>query len=423
MISTVLNIFTLIFFIFLILKYARKTQVGGLVTPAILLKILSGLLVGMLFKYFYDGGDTFSYFDEGLRISDYAWQHPENAFRIFYGTDQISDLAVLLQYQHQPRALFFSKIVAIVHLLTHANYWLMSVYFSLISFFGALLLVNQLIRKIPTIKTPAIIAFLYVPSVIFWSSGILKESIAMFALYFMVAAMLGGLNNRGWKLLAWGLGYLLSAYLLWELRYFYFAMLLPLSAAALAALLYEHYRHPVGAKKISSWLIYFIIVLAGFFAMSRMHYNLHQDHIINVVYNNYNLFSARSESGSSVVFENLRPEIYSFIINAPKALFTGLFRPNVWEIHNWKQFPLIFENFILLLLTIIAILNALKNKPQIRFWGMSLFLYISILSTILVFTSPNFGSLIRYRVGYLSFFVLMILFHNPVLGLLKVIKH
>lgn len=423
MISIGLNIFVLIFFIYLIVKYAKRAQMGGVVFPALLLKVLSGVLVGLVFKYFYDYGDTFAYFEEGLRISGYAWQHPENAFRVFYATDQIHDLDVTLQFQQQPRALFFSKIVAIFHMLTHANYWLMSVYFSLISFVGALLIVIQIIQSFPAIKTSAIIAFLFLPSVVFWSSGVLKESIATFALYFMVAALLAALNYRGWKLLTWGLGYLLSAYLLWKLRYFYFAALLPLSAATLAAVLFDQYRHRIMIPKISSWLIYFVVATIWFFVVSGMHYNLHHDNIINVVYQNYNLFSAYSEQGSAVIFEDLRPEIGSFIVNAPKALFTGLFRPNVWEIHNWKQIPLILENFVLLLLSISALYNTIKNKPRISLWVMSLILYVGILSIILVYASPNFGSLIRYRVGYLSFFVLMILFYNPALDFLKITKH
>ena len=419
MISTGLNIIALLFFMFLIMKYADKKQLGRVIIPALLLKILSGLLVGVVFKFFYDGGDTYSYFEEGLRISDYIWQHPKDVFRVFYATDQIFDLWYLLHFQDQPRALFFSKIVAFFHLITHANYWLMSIYFSLISFVGALLLVNQLILKFSAIKTPAIVAFLYLPSVVFWSSGVLKESIAMFALYLMVAAMLAGLSNRNWKVWVWVLGFLLSGYLLWKLRYFYLGALLPLFVATLAALIFERHRHDIGLKKVSPLLIYFMIVVAGFFAMSKMHYNLHQDHIIDVLYQNYNLFAARSEPGSAVVFENLRPEIGSFLIYAPKALFTGLFRPNIWEIYNWKQLPLTLENFALLILTIIAFYNMLKNKPHISYWGMSLVLYVGILSILLVYASPNFGSLIRYRTGYLSFFVLMILYHNPVLGFLK----
>lgn len=419
MIGTIVNVLAIAYTMYLIIKYAISKQMGSVAIPALFLKVLAGILVGVVFKHLYTGGDTFSYYEEGIRISDYVRQHPGAAFSIFFDTDKVQNLWLILHYQEQPRALFFSKIIAFINVLTHANYWLMSVYFSLFSFFGSLLLVGQLIRRFEGIKTSAVMAFFYLPSVLFWSSGILKESVAIPALYFMVAFMLTELKPRDsvWWLL--GLGFLVSGYLLWNLRYFYLGASLPFLLATVIAIKIQQNGRRQRIKRISPRMMYFLVVAAAFFFMSRMHFNLRHEHLIDVLYQNYQLFAQRSEPGNSIVFENLQPQLLSFLMYAPKALFSGLFRPNVWDIQNWRQLPQIAENFLILMISFISLYGVIKKKPHLGFWGLSAIIYVVMMSILFAYASPNFGSLMRYRSGYLSFFVLMILYQSPVSYLIE----
>ena len=46
-------------------------------------------------------------------------------------------------------------------------------------------------------------------------------------------------------------------------------------------------------------------------------------------------------------------------------------------------------------------------------------IYVSILAITMAFASPNWGSLVRYKVGYLPFFLLLILNNNPVIDQLE----
>ncbi len=414
-----LNIIVLLVFVYFLMRFAGKRDLAKVAFPALLLKVTAGLLLGLVFEYLYGGGDTFSYYREGLKIAGYISQHPEKILPVLNDTDQVRDLYQTLNYSEQPRALFFSKIVAIVHVFTHADYWLMSIYFSLLNFSAALLLVSQLIRRFEDVRIPAVAAFLYFPSVVFWTSGILKESVAISALYFMVVFMLRGRPLLTWKGMIWLLGFLLASYLLWKLRYFYLGVLLPLLIAAYAGI--STARLVVGKKhgKILPGVIYGIVMVALFFIISGMHYNLRHDHLINVLYENYKLFIARSTPGNAVIFENLRPEVLSFLMHAPEALFAGLFFPNIWQFHDLKQLPQIIENFLLLMISVVSLFHVIKNKPRMSFWALSAIIYVVLMSVILVYASPNYGSLMRYRTGYLSFFVLLILYHSPVTGIIK----
>jgi hypothetical protein len=419
MMSVFLNIVALSAFMYFLMRKAEKMDLRKVAFPALILKIAAGLLLGIVFKFLYGGGDTFSYYREGLRIADYIRMHPQAVFRVLNHTDQVRDLGITLSFGGQPRALFFSKIVALVHIITHSGYWLMSIYFSLLNFWAALLLVGQLTRRFQDIKTPAVIAFFYFPSIIFWSSGILKESVAISALYFMIVIALKEWSFISLKKVFWLLGFLLAAYFLWRLRYFYLGVLVPLLLAAFAGTWTKRRLAGNSSRKIGSGVIYAFVLIALFVFMSGMHYNLHHDHLIKVLYENYQLFTVKSAPGTSVVFQNLRPDALSFLMYAPKALFAGLFSPNIWDIHDLKQLPQIIENFLLLLITVVSLFYVLRDKPRLSYWALSALIYVVLMSVLLVFASPNYGSLMRYRTGYLSFFVLLIFYHNPVTGLIK----
>jgi hypothetical protein len=90
----------------------------------------------------------------------------------------------------EPRALFFSKIVSVFSLLTVDNYWVIASYFSLFSFLAAWVLVKTIVQYLARYTVPSMVAFLFFPSVVFWTSGLIKESIAVGGLYFLTVFFL-----------------------------------------------------------------------------------------------------------------------------------------------------------------------------------------------------------------------------------------
>src|SRR5690606_10865836 len=78
-----------------------------------------------------------------------------------------------------PRAIFLTRIASVFDVLTQHNYWLISAWFSFIGFLGAWYLVVTLRRLIPSVGVAAVVAFLFLPSATFWSSGLIKETLAM----------------------------------------------------------------------------------------------------------------------------------------------------------------------------------------------------------------------------------------------------
>ncbi len=147
----------------------------------LLAKFLAGVGIGLLYIYYYPyQGDTFSYFTDASRLSTFAFNHPLAYVKIIVFNEITTEsLSTSLELWQQPRAFFMVKLVSVLCLLTYNNYWLCSLYLSLLSFAGLWTLANTLVTLFPSSGKAAGIAFLLFPSVVMWSSGVTKESIAI----------------------------------------------------------------------------------------------------------------------------------------------------------------------------------------------------------------------------------------------------
>jgi len=103
--------------------------------------------------------------------------------------------------------------------------------------------------------------------------------------------------------------------------------------------------------------------------------------------------------------------------NAPLALFSGLFRPFFWEAQNAFQLLAAFENAVLFLLTIVSI-KKLKNLwlSADRLLIFSALAYCILLGVFLALSTPNFGTLSRYRTCFLPFLFFLVSCDNIVVN-------
>ena len=155
-------------------------QLRRLFWPALLIKLSAGIALGVLYATYYPGGDTWTYFDCGRALTEMARESPGAFLRTLFAQDETTVAAQLTELP--PRALTMVKIVALVNLITHDNYWISSLYFSLLSFAGSWFLVGTIVQYNERLLKAAAIGFLFFPSAIFWGAGMLKESLAMAAL-------------------------------------------------------------------------------------------------------------------------------------------------------------------------------------------------------------------------------------------------
>jgi hypothetical protein len=387
--------------------------------PALLVKLTAGICLGLIYTYYYTVGDTFNYFEDGAKLANLARTDAGSYVKFLAWGDDLSAVSSELLYK-QPRAMFLSKITSLFCLLTADSYWIISIYFSAITFFCSWILVKKIIALHKPFTWAAVISFLFFPSVVFWSSGIIKESIAMASLFFLSFIFIKVWRKEAVTIVEWPLT-LLSVWMLWNLKYYYLAIFLPVTFTTLVTkFILSRFSVKNTALKIALWAFIFTIPL---FLVSRLHPNFYPERFMEVVVFSYNEFKSISAPEDVIHYTSLEPTPLSMVKNMPLALFSGIFRPFISEAKSTLQFFIAVENLILLVLTGMAFTRIKKFvNHQYRILLFSILVYTFLLCVFLALSTPNFGTLSRYRVGFLPFLVFVLTIENPLINKLMTLK-
>jgi hypothetical protein len=383
--------------------------------PALTVRLISGIALGLVYLLYYGLGDTLAYAEDGATLATVAKHNPGGYLKFLWSSQPAQPWPVL--QTNEPRALFMVKLVSIFSLVCFDNYWTIALYFSFFSFLGAWFLVRQIGSRLPALMPAASIAFLFFPSAAFWSSGVIKESLALAALFFLTGIFLKLWFGESVALYQW-LMLLLAAWILWNLKYYFAAIFF---AVAVAGLLYKVAARAFKPARFGMqalvWLVVFIIPL-GIVMASRP--NFHPGRIFTVIVENYHAYTQISSSDDLIHFSRLAPDAWSMAANTPWALFSGLFRPFLWEANNALQMAAAVENLFLFVLFCIALasVGAVRRSAH-RMLVFSAGMYILLLCVFITLSTPNFGTLSRYRCGYIPYFVFLLLCSPPVLRILQ----
>ncbi len=378
---------------------------------ALAARVAGGICLGLVYWFFYKGGDTITLFGDGVALAKYAKENPMDYlhFLFFDVWEEDQHVYKLLQITN-PRAVFMSKAISMANLLTGDNYWVTSIYFSLFSFAGSWFCANKLANTFRGYKSLVALSFFYFPSFVFWSSGIIKESLLVGSIGFLVALLpfktnigLGLNRNSLLKTFAFGL---LSVLIL-KLKYYYLGGLL-------AAIFSYYLTQLLLPRKYGKWsyasmLGFFTLILIG---STFFHPNLNIDVFLNaLVKNNRIMVEATANESNLILFEGLTPDWACVLKNIPKAVWEGMFRPYLWEEGHWLKRVSAIETAFVFFLTMFSVPVFIKLlfQKKLETWVVPVLLYSFLMLCILPIAAPNIGNLVRYKVGFSPFLNLLML--------------
>jgi hypothetical protein len=396
-------------------------------------KILAGIAYGGVYIFYYGGvGDSFSYFYQGKVLADFAFQNLKAYLElVFYNKyfiiNELSDLWL------QPRAFAMVKIISVLNIICLNNYWVMGFYFSFFSFWGMWKLANQLVKLFPQTHFSALLAFLILPSIVFWSAGLNKESLALALIGFSVSRYLAYYTDNAFagrshlkSLGIWGL----SFWLLWQIKFYYLAALLP---SLLGFSITYWILKKIQSTKYQTFFkplyrqvgLFFILSIGLGFLATNLHYSLDLNYFGFAIVYNHNSTYIFSHPEDLIHYSSypvqghitLDARWESLIYNAPWGFFASLFKPFIWEAGTNKlKLALAIENSLVLGLSLYAIGAFFRKKQTTKAYIqkenlllIACLLYIVILQTLMAFTSPNMGSLARYRIASYMFYIYLII--------------
>jgi hypothetical protein len=373
---------------------------------AVAAKLSAGILVGIIHAALYSNSDTFSIFEWSKELSqharidfswylNYLWTGESEGF--FPGVE---------------RTIFFVKITSVFSLITYDNYWITSLYFSLFSFLAAWRLTKIIWLNFPGVGIPAAISLLFFPSCVFWASGIIKESLAVMGLYVLAALFLQLWLKQRISVFQIVIG-VIAIWIVWEIKYYFVGLFAP---ALLATWLTRSIVEKRGINKFSiEVLLWLLIFSSTCLAASFAHPNLSLTRVLNVLVSNNQAFLQISNPDDVIHYFDLKNTWLSIALNSPWALVSGLFRPFIWEANTFLKIVVSVENlilFVVVAMSIRALFNL--NKSPHRLLVLAILVYAVSLCIFLAISTPNFGTLVRYRIGFLPLLLIIVL-NRPIL--------
>lgn len=388
------------------------------------IKIL-GCFLFVLYYTYLTGGDTRSlYYAEGynlftaLRRTPAAWGYllrgsiDYDALRIF-GQGSLGYLLGDANY-------FMVKITAVLCFFTFGQFLLINLFFASIAFMGLWNLFLFFYEKRPQMQKAFAISVLFFPSVVFWSAGLMKDTLCIAALGWLTYSLYHFLKGR--VLLKNGVVIFISVYLLVVLKVY---ILLAYAPFLLLYILIDK----LGTVKAT--LFKYVITLGVLFSVALVFSQVYTtfedefgvyaiDNITSAVANTTDSFNYLNdkdiaESGFSLgaTYDGTLPGLAKI---APFAITATFFRPFFWETRKISQLMAAVESIILMLFT----LRMLFQTGPVRFvrFILSDNMIIFCMSFALIFglfvgtTTLNFGTLVRYKIPCLPFFAIALFLIN-----------
>lgn len=383
--------------------------------PALWVRFAAAILLGVLYQFYYGGGDTFVYHTHGST-------HIYNAFSdsflkgiklLFASGDYISgtyEYASKIWYYRDPSSYYIIKIAAFFDLLTLNTYSATALFFAAFSFIGLWALYQTFYQQYKKLHFPLALATLFIPSVVFWGSGILKDTITLGALglatYFFFQLFIRKKIN-----ISFVLGLVMSLYLIYNIKIYIILTLIPafilwwvlMNLGSIKSFTLKLILLPV----LLSIGISLIIFMVDKISIDNPKYAL--DNIAETVrITAYDIgFYTGRDAGSGYSIGELDGSIGSMIALFPEGVNVTLFRPYLWEVNNPLMLFSALESVVFMILTFYVLFKMLyfvKAKPLLN----PLIIFLLCFSIIFAFavgvSTFNFGTLARYKIPLLPLY-------------------
>jgi hypothetical protein len=374
------SIFTLI-----IIKLQKK---NSSLTPletvaAFALKVILGCAYGYIHLRFYNGDDTWVYNNEAINAYQQLNNHPLAFFRALWPAHIDSLYEAKDFFTRNLEQELMIRLIALFNFLTGGNYYLNTIFFNFIVFWGHYWLFNFLILRYPSARTSLLIAVFFIPTIVFWLSGIRGDGFVLFFLSLLFIQYDKWLTTRGAHHLLYGCLSMLGMLL------FRSAVLLVVIPVLIGW--YMVARHDV--KPIASYGFTYLFCAVVFFGSLLIH---PVKNLPAMVANKQHEFLSLPGK-TRFNMKPLTSSPVSYFRAAPAAMVNTLMRPFIWEARGILQLITALETTIFLL-CILAILffvewRVVTTDPWMSggmLFSLSLFLFIGL-------TIPFPGAIIRYK--------------------------
>lgn len=393
-------------------KLMRKYFMQGLT-----LKMIGAIGVGLVYFLYYNGGDTNEFFNNATVMYGAFGENTKDFFTLLFSGNDYNlptseEYMPWMYFRNDDSSYMIGKITGVFSLFTFDTYLPIALFFAVVSFTGIWAMFVTLVDVFPKLKTQFAIATLYIPSVFFWGSGVMKDSITLACV--------------GW--ITWG------SYNIFIKRKKIFSSIVMLSITTYLCAIVKPYIILSFAPSLVFWIfltyrdrvklqflriligpgVIIVSAIAGYIVVSRLGRDFQQYSLQGALktatnFQGYHTFLAETANASGYSLGEMDGTTFSIVKNIPAAINVTLFRPYPWETRNPVMLLSALESFALLIFTIRIFyrtgigrtFKAIGNNATVFFC-----IFFSMFFGFCVgFTAYNFGALVRYKIPCIPFFV------------------
>ncbi len=382
------------------------------------IKFIGAIIFTIYHLYIYKGGDTVTYFDTGIKVYDYLFTDFDRYISLVF--KPIAATANL--YPEARDAVVFSeanfftvRLVAIFAIPGFGCYLPVTVLFTGLSYIGIWYGFRSIARFFPNLEKYVAVSFLFIPSVALWGTGIGKDSLTFGALCLLCGAVIRIFltYNKIFKNIVLG-G--IALYILVIVKsYIAYSFILSFLVGLGLQKIFLIKNRSVKIILIPVGIIIFSILtyVAYRFLSSNPQFALDVMAERVLFYNKY--LGESSGAGSAydlgINFEGTVG--FEDIVRVfPKSIFITLFRPFLWEVRSPAMLLSALESLTIfvLFLKVLIKLKIWRIIPRLiaNPFAISCLIFTLIFAGFVGISSGNFGTLVRYKIPCMPFFLLMV---------------
>ena len=400
---------------YLLRPYATDSTNRRYFMPALTVRLVGALTLGLIYQIYYKGGDTFNYSQGSRIIWDAFIDNPLKGVRLIFGS--IEGHYDLYQYSSRilfypdPNTYFVVRIAAFFDMLTFSTYSATAVLFSVISFIGSWMLFLTFYKQYPHLHRGIAIATFFIPSVFFWGSGLLKDTIILGCLGIATFQFYVLFIERRLSFIS-VIILLMTLAVIFKVRIFVLQAYLP--SVILWIVAYNFSSVPsLFLKLMVIPFVAAIVLFSVYFSVTKIGENDAKYSVSNlaktsrVTAYDIGFFTGRNAgSGYSLDITEWTP--LGMALAAPAAINVSLFRPYLWETRNPLMLMSALESTLLMVFSLYVLMKNFRHIFSIvGNYNVLFCLAFSITFAFAVGISTfNFGTLTRYKIPLLPFYML-----------------
>ncbi|HNI44548.1 MAG: hypothetical protein JNM36_09115 [Chitinophagales bacterium] len=419
----------IVFFAWLVLLYMLLLMVrewrykdqtcAKYLLPAFSFKVLGVLLFDAIYVFYYHGGDTLDYYRYSLALYKAIHYEPFLGLKVFFSeanqfeplTDHIT--RQLEGYYFETNTFTVVKISTLLNFFTFGQFWATSLLFATLGFIGLWSMFRVFSHLYPHLEREMAWVALFIPSVAFWGSGIMKDTISMSALGVLLYLLYKAIilrQNIVFSLLL--LPFVFSA--VWSTKPYI------IMAFAPAFLLWVILRYKNEIEERRLRIAVFMVIMGG---LVLMYYQMQSQitawsnelffKFVRMAMGFHSWHSFLSQQGGGYSLGEVEFTVGGVLSKFPQSVMVTLFRPFLYEARSPVMLITAIESALFLFFTLYVLLKTrfigffvkLGSQP----FALFAFVFSLLFAFAVGFTSYNFGALARYKIPCMPFYLAVLL--------------